>query len=456
MSETTKKPGLPEKILYGAGDVGLNATFTLFASYVLYFYTDVIGMNAAIIGTVILVSKIFDGVSDVIAGQWIDTHRGKKGHCIPILIKWSIPMVITSVLVFLVPDTSIAVRVLFVFVTYNLFNTVTYTMVACAHATLASYAAGDSVSRSQMLIYKMLFAATTQMILANVILPMVDFFGGRKSQTAWIMACMVFNLIGLVILFLNAFFVKERVKNEAPPENILQGVKSALTNKYWVMAAVIQICCQIHLIFNLSVSVYYLGNVLGNMALMGMYVTMGNAPGIPIAIALPVIVRRVSKRNLALFGSFLCLGGQIIFCFSPTGNLPLLFATALLRGIGFGFTMGLIYAITGDTIEYGEWKTGVRIQGILFSVQAVSQKLGQGGITAIFGIFIAAIGYDGLKQVQEQGTINGIEMFFKYVPLLVYIIQIAVLFAYKLDKEFPQILKDLEARKAKRTEVKTA
>jgi GPH family glycoside/pentoside/hexuronide:cation symporter len=409
-------------------------------------------MNAAIIGTVILVSKIFDGVSDVIAGQWIDTHRSKRGHCVPVLIKWTIPMVVTSVLVFLVPDTSIAVRVLFVFVTYNLFNTVTYTMVAVAHATLASYATDDSVSRSQMLIYKMLFAAATQMIMANAILPMVDFFGGRKSQTAWILACMVFNLIGLAILFLNAFFVKERVKNEAPPENILRGVKSALTNKYWVIAAFLSICCQMQLIFNLSVSVYYLGNVLGNMALMGMYVTLCNVPGIPIAIALPAIVRRVSKRNLALFGSFLCLGAQIVFCVSPAGNLPLLFVTTLLRGIGFGFNMGLIYAITGDTIEYGEWKTGVRVQGVLFSIGSVAQKLGQGGITAIFGIFLAAIGYDGLKQVQEQGTLNGIEMFFKYVPILVYVIQIALLFAYKLDKEFPQILKDLEERRAKRAE----
>jgi GPH family glycoside/pentoside/hexuronide:cation symporter len=329
-------------------------------------------------------------------------------------------------------------------------------MVACAHATLASYATDDSVSRSQMLIYKMLFAAGTQMIMANVILPMVNFFGGQKSQTAWIMACMVFNLIGLVILFLNVFFVKERVKNEAQPENILQGVKAAFMNKYWVMAAVIMICCQIQLIFNLSVSVYYLGNVLGNMALMGMYVTLSNAPGVFIIIALPLILRKVSKRNLALFGSFLCLGAQIVFCFSPTGNISLLFATALLRGIGFGFVMGLILAITGDTIDYGEWKTGVRVQGVLFSVQAVAQKLGQGGIIAIFGIFIAAIGYDGLKQAQEQAILNGIEMFFKYVPILVYIIQIALLFAYKLDRETPQILKDLEERRAQRAEVKTA
>ena len=157
----SKKISIFEKVLYGSGDIGLNAMYTLFSSYVLYFYTDVIGMNAAIIGSVILASKIFDGISDLIAGQWIDTHKGKGGHCIPILMKWSIPLVVTSVLVFLVPDTSSAVRVLFAFVTYNLFNTVMYTFVGLAHNTLASYATDDSVSRSQMLCYKMLFAAAT-------------------------------------------------------------------------------------------------------------------------------------------------------------------------------------------------------------------------------------------------------------------------------------------------------
>ena len=447
---TVKKLGYPEKILYGAGDIGINATYTLFASYVLYFYTDVIGMNAAIIGVVILISKIFDGISDVVAGQWVDTHKSKRGHCIPVLMKWSIPFVISSVLIFLVPDASIAVRVFFVFVTYNLFQTVVYTLVGCAHAALASYATDDSVARSQMLIYKMLFAATTQMVMANVILPLVNFFGGQHSQTAWIKASMVFNIVGLVFLYLNAFFVKERVENTAQPENIWQGLQSALKNKYWLLMVLFQICCQLQLIFNLSISVYYLGHVLGNMGLIGLYILFCNIPGVFVCILIPLILHKVSsKRNMALFGTILCMAGQIVFCFSPTGNIIMLYATALIRGIGFAFCMGLGGPLTADTIEYGEWKTGIRVQAVLFSASGIGIKLGQGGITALFGIFLTAIGYDGLAQVQSPGTIKGIEAFFKYIPILVYIIQFAILFAYKLDKEMPQILKDLEERRAR-------
>lgn len=102
MPEDSKKIILFEKVIYGSGDIGLNAMYTLFSSYVLFFYTDVIFMDAALIGTVIMISKIFDGVSDLVAGQLIDTHKSKRGHCIPVLLKWTLPMVASVVLVFLV------------------------------------------------------------------------------------------------------------------------------------------------------------------------------------------------------------------------------------------------------------------------------------------------------------------------------------------------------------------
>ncbi len=445
---TSKKPGLLEKLLYGSGDFGLNVMFTLFSSYVLYFYTDVVGMNAAIIGSVILASKIFDGVSDLFAGHWVDTHRGKRGHCIPILMKWSIPLVITSVLVFLVPDTSIAVRVLFVFVTYNLFNTVTYTVVGLAHTTLPSYVTDDPVSRSQMMIYKMLFAAITQTIMANIILPMVNFFGGEKTQMAWVKTSLLLGVIGLIPLFLNAFLLKETVENETQPENILQGIKAAFKNKYWLMTVGIQLGCSIQMMFNLSISVYYLSNVVGNMGLMGLFIAFCNLPGIVIMIGLPMVIQKFSKRNLCILGVSLCLIGQVVFCFAPADNIPVLMGTALIRGIGFSFTMGLINAMTADTIEYGEWKNGVRVQGVLFSAKGICDKLGQGLLTSAFGFFLTKIGYDGLAEVQTATAVSGIDMFFKYVPIAVFVMQMLMLAAYRLDREFPVITKELEDRRA--------
>ena len=242
-----EKVGIVEQFVFGSGQIGLNALYTLFSSYVLYFYTDVIGMNAAIIGTVVLISKMFDGVSDLIAGQLIDTHKSKKGHCIPVLARLT-----SVVLVFLIPDSSIALRIAFIFVTYNLFNTVLYTYVNLAHNSLASYATDDPTTRSKMLCYSMLFAALTQTIMASAILPMVKFYGGQDSQSAWVKSMLTLGAVGAVFLFLNVFVVKERVDNEVPSENIIQSVKIAFQNKYWLMSAVLQICCTIVLLFNLS------------------------------------------------------------------------------------------------------------------------------------------------------------------------------------------------------------
>lgn len=447
MSTDAKKLNLFEKIIYGSGDVGLNAMYTLFSSYVLFFYTDVILINAALIGTVIMFSKIFDGFSDLVAGQIIDTHKGKLGHCIPVLLKWSIPMVVSVVLVFLVPDGSIALRLIYIFVTYNLFNTVLYTYVGMAHGSLASYVTNDSVDRSQMLIFKMMFAALTQTIMASVMMPMVNYFGGQNMQSAWIKSILVFGIAGLIPLALNILFVKERVENDVPPENIVVGVKCAVVNKYWWMAFVVNLMANFILTFNLSISVYYLNSVLGNMALMGTFVACSNLPGVFLSAVAPFFLQKFTKRQMVLFGAVCMVVAQILFIFLPTSN-TVLFGTALLRGIGMGFAMGMAGALIGDTIDYGEWKTGVRVQSVLFSASSVGAKIGQGAMTAAFGFFLTAIGYDGALAAQAAGTISGIDAFFKFGPLVVAIILLVDIWFLDVETKNPQYIKEIAERKA--------
>ena len=202
------------------------------------------------------------------------------------------------------------------------------------------------------------------------------------------------------------------------------------------MTVVIQICCSLQLMFNLSISVYYLQNVVGNLALMGTYVTLSNLPGVIVMIVLPSFLHKMSKRNLALMGTVLCRGAQIVFCAAPNDNISILLGTALARGIGFAFIMGLVNAMTGDTIEYGEWKTGVRVQGVLFSAKSVSEKLAQGILTSAFGFFLTAIGYNGLADAQAASAVSGIDTFFRFVPLGVYIILIVILIFYRLTGNF--------------------
>lgn len=182
MTDTKKRVGIIEKLVYGTSSIGLNTMYILFSTYVLFFYTDIIGFFPAIAGVIILVSKLMDGISDLIVGQFIDTHKGKRGHCIPLIIRWTIPMILAVVLVFMVPDSTTVVQAAYIFVTYNLFNTVVYTIVNTACAGLASYATDDEKDRAQMLMYYMMFSALAQTVLASVMLPMVEFLEGNRTR----------------------------------------------------------------------------------------------------------------------------------------------------------------------------------------------------------------------------------------------------------------------------------
>lgn len=447
MEHNTKKVSLFEKLVYGSGQVGMNVMYTLFSSYVLLFYTDAVGINPALIGGVILASKIFDGVSDLVAGQLIDTHKGKGGHCIPVLARWSIPMVISVVLVFMVPNSSTVVQLVFAFITYNLFNTVLYTYTAMAYATLPTYVTNDPVDRSQMLIYAMLFAGITQTVMASFITPMLNLFGGMNVQSAWVKSSLIFGLIGLVFLIANVLVVKEREDNPAPPENIFVGIKYAVTNKYWLITLVMCLASNVCLMFNISISAYYLKDVVGNVGLMGAYIACNNMPGVVMMIIMPAILNKVPRQRLLIIGSVIMLVSNIIFLIVPSNSIPLLMGTALLRGIGFGFPLGLNNTLIADCVDYGEWKTGVRVQSPLFSANSVAVKVGQGLLTSIFGFILSAINYDGLKEVQSAATISGINNFFKWGPIIMTIIMIICMLSFDLEKQLPQIFKDLEDRR---------
>ena len=298
-----------------------------------------------------------------------------------------------------------------------------------------------------MMVYKMMFAALTQTVMANVILPMVEFFGGQNSHSAWIKAVLVFGGIGAIFLFLNVIFVKERVDNPAPPESIIKGIKVAFQNKYWVLSLIIYIFTNVFLIFNMSVSVCYLNQVMGNMGLMGLWVMVSNIPGILIGLVLPVFIGKgIKQRNMVLFGGIMMLAGQIAFIVLPT-TVPVLLVTGLIKGIGFGFPMGMVNALVGETIDYGEWKTGTRVQGVLLGAAGVGNKVGQGVTPSLFGFFLTAVGYNGLLETQAAGTIQGISNFFKFGSVLVILVILVAAWFFKVEDLNPQIRKELIERR---------
>lgn len=138
--------------------------------------------------------------------------------------------------------------------------------------------------------------------------------------------------------------------------------------------------------------------------------------------------------------------GQIAFIVLPQSTTVLL-VTGLIKGIGFGFPMCMCNSLIGTTIDYGEWKTGVRVQSILMAGGGIGGKIGQGVLTSLFGVFLTAVGYDGTSQMQLESAMTGIDMFFKYVPLVVAVAMLILAFTFDVEKKNPQIRKELIERR---------
>lgn len=174
---------------------------------------------------------------------------------------------------------------------------------------------------------------------------------------------------------------------------------------------------------------------------------VSNIPGILIGLVLPVFIGKgIKQRNMVLFGSIMMLAGQIAFIVLPT-TVPVLLVTGLIKGIGFGFPMGMVNALVGETIDYGEWKTGTRVQGVLLGAAGVGNKVGQGVTTSLFGFFLTAVGYNGLLETQAAGTIQGISNFFKFGPVLVILVILVAAWFFKVEDLNPQIRKELIERR---------
>ena len=162
-------------------------------------------------------------------------------------------------------------------------------------------------------------------------------------------------------------------------------------------------------------------------------------------LALPVALQKgASKRNLAITSGLIMLAGSIVSVIYASGA-PFVLSLGL-RGFGYGIVAGIFQGMIADTIEYGEWKTGIRAQGVTVSAGGSGQKLGAGIGTALLGIYMSMNGYDGTAAVQTDSAISAIRICFIFVPIVIYLATIVLGYFFKLDKQHPQIVKELEER----------
>ena len=321
---------------------------------------------------------------------------------------------------------------------------------------MATMMTKDQYQRTLLNIFRQLFAQIASLLVTAGTLPLVDFIteyvGARK---AWSIVYGIFGVIAAILFFLCFAGCKERIheNEETKTEKIrvVDGVKAVLKNKYWHMLMVISICINIFFQAISTVNTYYSKAVLHNSSMISILNTAYIVPAIATFFFVHLVVKKYGKGKTTMFGwMIICVSYVILLPF--TENTTVLIITAAMRGVGYCFLLAVSSAMVSDAVEYGEWKTKIRVEGLTFSMQGFVGTIAAGIVTAVIGWVLNFSKYDGtlsFADTQAGSAVLAIKLLFIAVPFVVGVLNIILLKFYKLDKMYPQIIEDLNKRNGK-------
>lgn len=460
MDEFIKVP-VSEKLAYCFGDPALTLMYTMTSTLLIYFYTNVVGISAGAVGMIMLVSRIFDGFSDVAMGTIIDRTHSKYGKARIWILRLAIPYAFAAVLLFTMPDVDNIGKILYAFVTYNLMNTVVYTAISQPFHALGSLMTRDRRDRDTISNIRMMLSITASMIITAFTLPLINYVAQitGKEQLSWVLVTSGYAIVSVFILLNTYATCTERVQAapQTKKENIpfWKSFKITFTNRYFLIALGLMIAYTAYQVIIGTDLTYYCQYVLGDANLV-MPLSSAEKVCTIIGIALlPKLLPRYGKRNLICFGCALGVVGQLLFLLNIT-SVPLGVVSCIIRGFGIAPFYGVQYSLPGDAIEYGHWKHGLRVEGLMFSSMSMGQKAGSGFTSAIMGGILSMAAFDGLKATAAEQTVEAIvtiKAFYLYVPIVLWVIMFLIAACYKLDKAYDKMMHELLEREGKSAEV---
>ncbi|NDO67848.1 MFS transporter [Schaedlerella arabinosiphila] len=446
-----------ERFSYGCGDFGCNIIYTAMSAFLLFYYTDYAGVSALAVGTIMMVSRFFDGISDVIMGVIVDRTRSKYGKARPWLLRMCIPFELSGILLFSVPTSwASAPKLVYVFITYNLVSTVIYTAINVPYSALNALMTQDPYERSVLSIFRNLLATAGTLTINTFTLPLVEYFGDNTS--AWTKTFCVFGLLAVAAFLVNFFGTKERVRSVASESGNAEvvpfkvGIKALFRNKYWIMMTGMLALFFLMYSVNGGATVYYAKDILGDRNLVGTINGIFNVVQIAAMFFIAMLVKKYGKRNVFALGLVLDIIGMLVLNFSG-GAISLIVISSVIRGVGNACGGATMWAMVSDTIDYGEWKTGVRTEGLVNSACSFGYKIGNGIGSALLGLILEVGGYVGEAAAQSASALASIKVCFVWIPVAVYLIGLVIMKFYHLDREFDGIIEDLKNRAKNRQEM---
>jgi len=449
--------GWNERVGYASAAFGWNMINGIIGTFLTVYFTNVAFLDAAIISTLIAVSKIFDGVSDLIVGRMVDKTQSKLGKARPWLLRMCIPFAVATILLFFVPQNfPNMLKYVYVFLMYNLVNTVCLTAIQVPYYSMISLMTRNSYERGFLGNIQQIFQTLGNVFVNAVFTAMLTKFSSSSetylTQQGFTVTITILCAIMVVVCLITVFTTKERVGGEegaaekagaGEKVSAMTAVKALLSNKYWVMMFFAMLCIFFVIIFYSIGGVYYAIYILGDMAEISW---MNNAISIAqfaIMFATPFFMKKFGKRPIYTAGMLCLTLGFLGFGFVDNSK-TLMIACNVLKGIGLGMSGGMAMGMVADAILYGELKTGINAVGMGNAGTSAAQKLGLGLGQAIFGWVLSGAGFDASLDAQglaqPESVITAIKFMYNYIPMIMCaVIFLMMLLFFNLERDLKKL-----------------
>ena len=454
------KLGWPERIGFGSGQLGINAINGILGSFLTVYFTNVALLDAAIISTIIAVSKLLDGISDVIVGRLVDNTKSRMGKARSWLFRMCIPFAISVMLLFFVPSSwPSAVKYVYVFVMYNLVNSVCLTSMLVPFYSMISLITKNSYERGLLGNIQQIFQTLGNVIVNAVFVTMLAKFSSDaanpNTQQAFTVTMLIFCIAMVVLSMVCVFSTKERVteenagKKEAALEEkknaagIWPTIKALVTNKYWVILVIAMLVIFFVIIFGAVGAIYYCMYVFYDMS---QYSWLSNSTSIAqfaIMFATPFFMKKFGKEKVYIAGMAVEVVGYLGFGLFAT-SVPLMIVFNVLKGAGLGMAGGMAMGLVADALTYGNLKSGIDTVGLGNAGVSAAQKIGMGLGTAVFGFILSASGFDGSLDIQglrqPESVTTAVQFVFTWIPLIMFaVVFVVLLLFFHLERDLAKL-----------------
>ena len=433
------------------------------ATYLTQFYTDVLGISGVFITVMPVVCKVVDAVTNLVMGRVIDKTRTKQGKARPWILISGVLICITGILLYLVPQASRTVQLIWIVVSYNLFFAFAFTIYNMSHALMVPLSTRNTKQRDTLAMFTSMGASMIPGVLVTMIMPfIIAAVGvGSESQGKWIVMMSVVSIFALPACFLEYYFTKERVTEESaeaseeggPTIAYKQQMKACFTNKFWVRIMIVWLVYEIIAYLQSGSLLYYCNWVLsdsvsGGAALQVIVNAVGKAPlGFGVFLLWP-LVHKFGKKIISIIGYFIAAaGGAIIFM---AGGLGAAIGGSLILSVGLLPTY-VFMAMLAEALDDIEFENGFRADGFSASVYSIIITVSMGIAQSII---LGGTSIFGYVQPDASGAAvqpESVQIFFKMcyggLPAIGFVIMSVVLFGFSVEKKMPTISETLIQRK---------